>query len=140
MKNYINNNLVFNNSNELSMLIIPITVKRITFYKNIDNYNESLNAYIEKIMLNVKPNIDYTEIINFEYDKGFNIEIINKIIFFDLNVNSNTYYCNHLTKIVDIFNNYNYKKVIFEMRDLNEKVISSYQNLNRKGLTNDCNF
>ena len=127
MKNYYINNLVFNNSNELSMLIIPITVKRITFYKNIDNYNESLNAYIEKIMLNVKPNID-------------NIEIINKIIFFDLNVNSNTYYCNHLTKIVDILNNYNYKKVIFEMRDLNEKVISSYQNLNRKGLTNDCNF
>lgn len=129
--NYINNNnLIFNNSNESSMMITPITVKRITSSKNIDNPNISLNSYIEKIMLNVKPNIDYTEIIHFEYDKGFNLEIINKVIFFELTNNSNTYYCNHLTKIVNLFKNYNYKKVIFEMRDLNEDVISSYQNFN----------
>ena len=129
---YINNNIVFNNSNGISMKIIPITVKRTPFYKNIDNSNISLNAYIEKILLNVKTNIDYTEIIYFEYDKGFNLELTNKIIFFELNINSNDYYCNHITKIINIFNNYNYKKVIFEMRDFNEDVISSYQKINRR--------
>lgn len=103
----------------MTISIIPETVQLTTLRIN-NSYTNSQYEFTENILSKIKINCSYTELIYFEYDKGLDLKITSKIIFFKLNENIiNDYLCHHLLKIIHIHNKYEYKKVKIEIKDSN---------------------